>query len=180
MDPLQHLAQLRHWVSQSVAGVFREAIGIDEPAGSSPGWQTMCAHMGVALIDAPTRQQIIANQKPLRGAPIMEVAEVMKVVVLQAKRSLAVVDPGMGGAVESTHEKLRMLIERTEQEALGAYKRAVLPKRRGMFDHVLDHKKDAPAFAGGTHILTCKTCGAPQLKEQEFTCPFCGNHMSDQ
>jgi hypothetical protein len=175
---LQHLEQLRGWIIQSVSGVFQQALAIDEPAGTSTGWQALCGHMGVPLMDASARQQARAAQNPHRGAPVMEVAQVMTAVVRQARKSLALVDAHQGGAVESTHEKLRMLLDRTERESVDAYKRAVLPKRRGMFDHVLDHKQDAPAFAGGAHILCCKTCGAPLLQEREFTCPFCGNHVS--
>jgi hypothetical protein len=179
MSALGHLEALQRWIAQSIAGVFREALAIEDPAGSSPGWQTLCAQMGVPPLDADEREQVRAAQKPLRGAPILELAEVMKVVVRQARKSLALVDSSQGGAVESGYEKLRMLLDRTERECVDAYKRAVLPRRRGMFDHVLDHQSKTPAFAGGTHILCCRTCGAPQLLEREFVCPFCGNHVAN-
>jgi hypothetical protein len=179
MSGLEHLQALRRWICQSVGGVFHEAADVVEPAGTSPGWQALCARMGVSAIDDAERAQVRAAQKPLRGVPVMEFAAVMKAVVHQARQSLAMVNPHAGGVVESTYEQVRIMLDRTERESVAAYKRAVLPKPRGMFDHVLDSKSQTPAFAGGANILYCRTCGAPQLQEREVVCPFCGNHVSE-
>ncbi len=111
----------------------------------------------------------------------MEVAQVISAIVDQAKVSLGHVDPtGVSPELASVHDKLRRLIERTEREVVEAYKRAVLPKRVGMFANALAHHdaSAAPAGAPSAHALLCMTCGAPRLSDADFSCPFCNQHMA--
>src|SRR5690606_30536075 len=120
-------------------------------------------------------------QQPLRGAPVMELSQMIASLVAQGRRSLHAVPLDGSPAAESALEQLRMLLDRTEREAVEAYKRAVLPKRQGMFGNVLAHHKAGPAAtAPGAHIFCCRTCGAPRLTERDFNCPFCGNHMASE
>jgi rubrerythrin len=177
---LSHLQALRSWLSHSAAAIFREALAIDEPAGSSPAWQQACQFHGVAVLTQQEREEIRRHQQPLRGAPVMELAQMLTSLVRQARGSLHAVPQDGSPAAESALDQLRILLDRMEREAVEAYKRAVLPKRQGMFGNVLAHHKEgaAPAFAPTTHILSCRTCGAPRLNDRDFNCPFCGNHMA--
>lgn len=177
---LAHLNALRGWLAQNAAAIFREALAIDEPAGSSPGWQAACQYHGVPISSDQERGEIRRLQQPLRGAPVMELSQMVASLVRQARRSLHAVPHDGSPAVESTLEQLRMLLDRTEREAVEAYKRAVLPKRQGMFGNVLaHHQAGATATAApSAHIFCCRTCGAPRLAERDFNCPFCGNHMA--
>src|SRR5690606_26994240 len=67
---LAHLNALRGWLAQNAAAIFREALAIDEPAGSSPGWQAACDYHGVPISSDQERGEIRRLQQPLRGAPV--------------------------------------------------------------------------------------------------------------
>ncbi len=178
---LAHLESLRQWLSHSLAAIFREAIAIEQPAGSSPTWLQACQFHGVPPLSDAERDEVRRAQSPLRGAPVMELSQMVTSVVRQAHQSLRAVVRDDSPAVESALEKLKMLLDRTEREAVDAYKRAVLPKRQGMFANVLAHHDAgaSTAFSGGAHTLLCGTCGAPRLNDRDFNCPFCGNHMAN-
>lgn len=176
---LAHLDALRQWLAQSLAAIFREAFAIEQPAGSSPNWLQACQFHGVPPLSDAERDEVRRAQSPLRGAPVMELSQMVGSVLRQARRSLHAVPPDDSPAAESAHEKLRMLLDRSEREVVDAYKRAVLPKRQGMFANVRAHHVAGASFAGGSHTLCCGNCGAPRLAERDFNCPFCGNHMAN-
>ncbi len=184
MTPLlQHLVQLRQWFSQSVTWIFREATAVTEPAGGSPGWAQVLATYEVAAISDQERQQVRAAQRPERGAPVMEVHAVITAVARRARAALKGLDMWDAPPDEESHlDQSMMLIERTERELITAYKLAVLPKRQGgMFGNVMANHDPAGAAATSgprAHSLTCVHCGAPRLSEQDFECPYCGNHMA--
>ena len=178
---LTHLQALRSWFAQSLAAIFREALAIDEPAGCTPAWQQACVYHSVPIMSDEEREQVRRLQKPLRGAAVMELSQMVTSVVRQARGSLHAVPNDGSQAAETALDQLRMLLDRTEREAVEAYKRAVLPKRQGMFGNVLAHHDDSassPVAVPSTHTLCCRTCGAPRLNDQDFNCPFCGNHLA--
>jgi rubrerythrin len=178
---LTHLQALRAWFAQNMAAIFREALAIDEPAGHSPAWQQACAYHQVPLMSDEEREQVRRLQKPIRGAAVMELSQMVSSVVRQARSSLHAVPNDGSQEAETALDQLRQLLDRSEQQSVDAYKRAVLPKRKGMFGNVLaHHDDDAPAAMAtpSTHTLCCRTCGAPRLNDQDFNCPFCGNHMA--
>ena len=179
---LSHLHSLRHWLTSSLAAVFREALAIEQPAGSSPGWLAACQYHRIAPIDEAERETIRRGQKPLRGAPVMELSQMVTSVVRQARQTLHAVPSYGSPAGESALEQLRILLDRVDREVVEAYKLAVLPKRQGMFGNVLAHHQESstPSAAPSAHVFTCRTCGAPRLSPRDFNCPFCGNHMATE
>src|SRR5690606_28744355 len=64
---LAHLNALRGWLTQNAAAIFREALAIEEPAGSSPSWQQACHYHGVPISSDQEREEIRRLQQPLRG-----------------------------------------------------------------------------------------------------------------
>ena len=69
------------WVRfrEQIAEAYKAAYEVDEPAGNSPAWQALWARWGVEHISDTERAQVIAAQKPLRGAPAMELVAVVQV-----------------------------------------------------------------------------------------------------
>jgi hypothetical protein len=177
-EDLRHLVELRAWLARSVAHVFREACGVMEPAGSSPGWDQTRAWLGVAPLGDAERAEVRAAQRPLGGAAVMEVAAACTAVVRQARLSLGRVREGVVPEVDTQLAHLRALLERTERELLEAYKRVVLPARRGMFANALaSHDAGAPKWGATAHALGCRNCGAPRLSDRDFECAYCGQRM---
>lgn len=177
----QKVEEIRDWFSQSIQHVFETAYGIEEPAGTSEGWQAVCAQYGVTPIDDEERQQVRAAQKPTRGAPVMELGPVVEEICRQGRVALNRIDVWEAPQEAKTlHERLGNLFSRTNNELVGAYKKAVLPKPAGgMFGNVFaSHDPSKKAKSGpSAHTLRCKTCGAPRLSDQDFTCAFCQNEM---
>lgn len=164
-----------------VTEAFRIAYEVEEPAGSTPAWEALLARHGIAPLPAEERAQVRTLQRPLRGAPAMELFPVVQKVCREHRIALKRIDVwDAGSAVEYKHQSLLNLFERTEQELLAAYRNAVLPKRQGMFAHVLSSgAPQAGAFkAASTSTITCRWCGAPRLSDQDFLCAYCGQQMA--
>ncbi len=158
-------------------------MSIEEGAGSSPGWGQVCTYFGVPLISDEERGQVRAAQRPIRGAPVMEVHSVVGVVVQRARVSLNGVSLDEAPPeVEMFYEQLRLLFERTERELIAAYRRAVLPQRHGMFGNVMAHHDPSGTAPAGprAYSLTCRHCGAPRLSDEDFECPYCGQNMANK
>ena len=179
---LQHLEQIRQWFVLTISRVFQDATAIEEGAGGSPAWSQDCATFEVRLLSDEERQQVRAAQRPLRGAPVMELHGVVTELARRARVALAAVDLyDASPEEESLQERTLLLVERTERDLITAYKKAVLPKRQGgMFGNVMaNHNPGAAAGTGPrAHSLLCMHCGAPRLSDQDFECPYCGQHMA--
>lgn len=176
---LEELQALHGWFSESIRDIFDTAYAIEEPAGDSEAWRKLCEQNGVTAATDDDRRQIRAGQRPLRGAPVMEMVPIVAEVCRQGRVSLRRIDVWEAPQTTKTlHEQLRTLFDRTDAELIGAYKKAVLPKAGGMFAHVT-----ASPSAGRTYdraaavALRCMHCGAPRLNDKDFTCAFCGEQM---
>ncbi len=181
INRLQQLGQLQDWFVQSLTWIYGQAVAVEQGAGSSPGWQQALATFDVAPISDQERQQVRAAQRPIKGAPVMELHAVITAVIQRTRHSLHSIDLDDAKPLEeSMFERLRMLLDRTENELITAYKRAVLPQRQGgMFGNVLASHTPSAAPAGpAAHSLTCQHCGAPRLSDRDFECPYCGQHMA--
>ncbi len=163
-----------------VTEAFDVAYAIEEPAGTSDAWDAICARFAIERLEPSQRPGVLATQRPHRGAPVFELHNVAKTIEAQSRRALKKIDVwDAPGPVERAHESLRRFIERMPDELLSAYKKAVLPERKGMFANVLTHQtagKGQPT-GGSAHALRCTTCGAPRLDAESFECGFCGNDM---
>jgi len=176
----QRLEELGDWFARSIRTVFETAYAIEEPAGVSDAWRAVCEQHGVTPIDDEERQQVRAAQRPLRGAPVMEMVPIVSEICRQGRVALNRIDVWEEGQEAKTlHERLGNLFGRTDRELVGAYKKAVLPKPGGMFANVLASHDPSKKTKGGAsaHSLRCKTCGAPRLNDEDFTCAFCDNPM---
>lgn len=163
-----------------LAETFDTAYAIDEPAGTSAEWEAVCARWGVNLLPDAEREQIRAGQRPLRGAPILEVREVVVAVVFATRHSLRTLDAFSDDAADAEKDRLLRITQRAEGELVDAYSRAVLPKRKGMFANATANVTAgaAPAMpAIAAHSLRCQHCGAPRFCDKDFECVFCGQQM---
>ncbi|MFH2007166.1 MAG: hypothetical protein ABI333_11315 [bacterium] len=160
---------------------FKTAYEVEEGAGSSAAWQALCAQWNVALISEEERRQVRAAQKPLRGAPAMELLAVTKNIVSLHRIALKKIDAwDVGQGVESKYDRLMALLERTDNELLTAYRNAVLPKQGGMFGNVFVGAQPGakPASTAPAVVtLTCRGCGAPRLSAKDFTCAYCDQQL---
>lgn len=164
-----------------VAEAFGRAYEVEEPAGTSVAWDELLARNGVSPIGPEERAQVRAAQRPLRGAPALELFPVVQRICKEHRIALKRIDTwDAGSGVEFKHRSLLSLIERTEKELLDAYRNAVLPKRQGMFGNVFAAGAPQPsAFkAASASALTCQWCGAPRLSDKDFQCAFCGQQMA--
>jgi len=164
-----------------LAAAFDAAYAIEEPAGSSDIWAAVCARWGVRLLPETEREQIRAGQRPLRGAPILELREVVVAVVFAARHSLRTVDTFNDDAADAEKDRMLRITQRAESELVEAYSRAVLPKRKGMFANATAHVQAgaAPLMpAVAAHSLRCRHCGAPRFSDKDFECVFCGQQMA--
>lgn len=180
MDRLGHLHGLDGWFRAGISRAFDLAYSIEEGAGSSPDWIAAMAHFEVTPISEEERAQVRAAQNPLRGAPVPEFREVVVTIVKQARSSLRKVKTfDAPTEVEILHTRLVRLFERSEGELTDAYRRAVLPARKGMFANVMAHQAEAPKnwMSPSAHALRCRHCGAPRLNEKDFVCAFCDQQM---
>jgi hypothetical protein len=171
------------WIAfrDQVGEAFRAAHEVAEPAGRSPAWQQVCARWNVALISDAERQQVRAAQRPLRGAAVMELQEVTSRIVGLHRAAVKRIDPwDAGAAVESKHQRLVNLIDRTESELLQAYRDAVLPKAAGMFANVFVGTSGSPRPAtqgASSYTITCRWCGAPRLSARDLMCGYCDQSL---
>ena len=164
-----------------LAETFDTAYAIEEPAGSSAAWAAVCARWGVKLLPESEREQIRGGQRPLRGAPILELREVVVAVVFAARHSLRTLDAFSDDAADVEKDRLLRITQRAESELVDAYSRAVLPKRKSMFANATAHVTPgaAPAMpAVAAHTLRCRHCGAPRFSDKDFECVFCGQQMA--
>lgn len=175
------LEQLHAWFARAIGAAFCEALAIPEPAGGSPAWARACDEHGVPLISEQARAEVRAAQRPIRGAPVMELAQVVTAIVGATRAHLEHVAVAAPAEI-ARRDGLRRLLERADREVIEAYKRVVLPRRAGMFANVLAHhdaSARAPALGvPGADALLCQTCGAPRLGDRDLECAFCGNHMA--
>jgi len=165
---------------EQIAEAFTTAHAIGEPAGTSAAWQELCRRHEVAPISDTDRQQVIAAQRPTRGAPAMELQPVVKAICRENRIACKKIDVwDAGSAVEFKHQSLMSLIERTETELLNAYRGAVLPKAGGMFAHVFSGGP-TPAASHTTSVaaITCKACGGPRLSDKDYNCAYCGTKFA--
>ena len=175
------------WVRfrEQIAEAYDTAYQVDEPAGNSAAWQALCARCGVAHISDTERAQVIAAQKPLRGAPAMELVGVVKVICREHRIRLKKVDTwDASGVADARHGALSNLIDRTDKELLTAYRGEVLPKPAGMFGNVFATPTATPAATASAHqtstasAITCKACGGPRLSPNDYTCAYCGSQFA--
>ena len=164
---------------EQIAESFAAAYAIEEPAGGTPEWQQLCQRYGAQLISDTDRNQVRAAQRPLRGAPAMELQPVVKAICRENRIACKKIDVwDAGSSVEFKHQSLMSLIERTETELLVAYRGAVLPKRTGMFAHVVTSGTPAAAQSMSASAITCRACGGPRLSDKDFTCAYCGTQFA--
>lgn len=173
----------RIWIEfrTAVGEAFRLAYAVDQPAGVTPEWAALCARYGAAHISDEDRQQVLAAQKPLRGAAAMELFAVIKEICRAHRIATKHIDTwDAGNKAEWKQQALLNLIERTDNELLSAYRNAVLPKRQGMFGNIFAAgAPQAPAaVAPSASTLSCRSCGAPRLSDKDFTCAYCGQQMA--
>ncbi len=160
---------------EQIAEAFATAHAIEEPAGSSPQWQALCQRHGAPLISDQERMQVVAAQKPLRGAPAMELQPAIKAICREHRIACKKIDVwDAGSALEFKHQSLMSLIDRTENELLTAYRGAVLPKPAGMFAHVVSGGAPAATHTTRAAAITCRACGGPRLGDKDLTCAYCG------
>lgn len=160
---------------------FDTAYAIDQPAGASEPWALICARWGVALLPEDERAQIRAGQRPLRGAPIVEVREVVVAIVFAARHSLRNLDAFDDDEADKEKDRVLRLTQRVENDLVDAYSRAVLPKRKGMFANATAHVDPAgtaPATGVSAHSLRCRSCGAPRFSDKDLVCAFCDQPMA--
>jgi hypothetical protein len=159
---------------EQVAEAFTTAHDVAEPAGTSAAWQALCERHGAPLISDAERMQVLAAQRPLRGVPAMELQPVVKAICREHRIACKKIDVwDAGSSVESKHQSLMSLIERTETELLTAYRGAVLPKPGGMFAHVFSGGAPAAQQTTRATAITCKACGGPRLSDRDLTCAYC-------
>ena len=177
----ERLFELDVWLCAAVARAFDLAYAIEEPAGTSDEWEAGLSYFGLLKISDKEREEIRAAQKPIRGAPVLEFRNMVVAIVEKSRASLRQITAFDAPTdVEILHTRLTRKLERTENELTEAYRRAVLPQRKGMFGNVFAHhdegqKSQASAVA---HALRCKHCGAPRLRDSDFTCAFCEEPMA--
>ena len=171
------------WVRfrERIAQAFDAAHGVEEPAGTSDAWQAQLAGSGVEPISDTERQQVLAAQRPLRGAPAMELVEVIKVICRAHRIELKKVDTwDAPGVADARHGALMNLIDRTDKEVLTAYRNAVLPKPTGMFGNVFA-STSTPATAhqsASAAAISCEACGGPRLSPSDYSCAYCGTQYA--
>jgi hypothetical protein len=164
-----------------LAESFDTAYAIDEPAGSCDAWAAVCVRWGVCVLPESDREQIRSGQRPLRGAPILELREVIVAIVFAARHSLRSVDTFNDDPADAEKDRLLRITQRAETELVDAYSRAVLPKRKGMFANATAHVTPGAASAMpaiAAHTLRCRHCGAPRFSDRDFECVFCGQQMA--
>lgn len=171
-------------LTREITQVFDAAFAVEEPAGTSPDWDSLLERYGVSSIAEQERGEIRAHQKPTRGAPVMELREVARSLCFRARREAKRVrvdiidDPP---ELRVLHGRLLGLVDRVEKELDLAYRGAVLPARGGMFANVLAHHDASarkPHWASGVAVaFKCKNCGAPKLTKSDTECPFCGRSL---
>jgi len=179
------------WVRfrERIAEAFDTAYKVEEPAGLTPAWQALCARCGVSHISDTERAQVIAAQRPLRGAAAMELVEVVKFICREHRIQLKKVDTwDAPGGADARHGSLMNLIDRTDKELLTAYRGAVLPKPTGMFGNVFATPTATPTATPSTtasahqsasaSTITCKACGGPRLSAQDYSCAYCGTQFA--
>ena len=175
---------LRRRFGEEVARAFDAACAVEEPAGSSAAWLEVCARWGIAAIDDGERAQVKAALSPLFGAPIPELHAVAAAIAKEIRveaRKISTFD--VPRDVEAAHERLLAACSSLADDLVSAYRALVLPKRRGMFANVMKHHDPSAKSAYESpmaHSMRCRTCGAPRMGEQGFTCEFCGGHMAER
>jgi hypothetical protein len=176
----QALQRLSGFLGSSLGEVYASASAVDEPAGSSPSWDMVRAKWGVTPLSEEERTQIRAGTRPTRGAPVMEVQAVVSAIVARARYELgAVRTAAYHYDLDRPFDHLRRAVEEGENDVMSAYRTLVLPKRGGMFANATAHASGAPKPQGAASaVLLCRTCGAPQLKAEDFMCKYCGNRMA--
>lgn len=133
----------------AVGEAFRLAYAVDQPAGVTPEWAALCARYGAPHISDEDRQQVLAAQKPLRGAAAMELFAVIKEICRAHRIATKRINTwDAGNKAEWKQQALLNLIERTDRELLGAYRNAVLPKRQGMFGNLFAAGAPGPGRRG--------------------------------
>ena len=182
----QQITALRGDFTRSIAEAFDAACAIEQPAGTSSAWEAICARYQVALSSSQEREQIRAAQRPTRGAPIMELRDVVVAICKQVRPQLKRLDATLGSPEERrVWNELYRLIDRAERELVNLYKRHVLPPTTGgLFANVLAHAGttgSAAASKGSANLLRCRHCGAPRMNENnDFMCEFCEQHMFEE
>lgn len=164
---------------EQIAAAFAAAYAVEEPAGGSAEWQQLCHRYGAPLISDADRTQVRAAQRPLRGAPAMEMQPIVKAICRENRIACKKIDVwDAGSSTEFKHQSLLSLIERTETELLVAYRGAVLPKRTGMFAHVVAPSAPTASQSTSASAITCSACGGPRLSDKDFTCAYCGTQFA--
>jgi len=174
------LSRLKQAFTNAVAGVFDTAHGVEEGAGVSAQWRQYCERYQVSLLDDTERAQVRVAQRPVRGAALMEVQDVITAVVKEYRIALKGINVwDAPREVELFHEKFLTLLERTSNEFLSAYKKAVLPKPAGMFANVFSAQQTVSQSPSSPTAVTlrCKNCSAPRLNDRDFVCAYCDEQM---
>ena len=107
----------------------------------------------------------------------MELGPLVSELCRQGRYRLRYVGVDAEPRAQALYDRLQTLLDRTDQELVAAYKRAVLPKSGGMFAHVFSSPAASAPSGPAAHSLRCKNCGAPRLGESDFTCGFCDQQM---
>jgi hypothetical protein len=181
----ENLDQLEAWLGTSVGDAYTTALKIAEPSGSSPAWEEILKAQDVQPSPPGERARAAAATGQLRGAPPDELFEVLDAIAKKADKKLNRVDYPDDGASERRWRRLQGVIGRLRDETLAAYRKQVMPKKKGgMFGAALASAKAkqgkpvAPERKSESFVMRCEKCGAPRLKNDDFVCEYCDTPYS--
>jgi len=184
----ENLNGLQQWLGSTVGRVLDTALAIEPPNGTSPEWQAVLQTFEVPLATDEQKAKAQAIAPSVRGAPVQEVLEVMMKILERAKDSMEGIRLAMlkldfdtpgHDAMERHHDRLRLLIDRLQKDAMNKYKSVVAP-RRSMFDQAkaaAAHQKPMYKMQTTAFVARCQNCDGPRLSDKELVCDFCGARL---
>lgn len=180
------LDELERFLGSSVSDALDAALQVENPCGESPAWLELLDTFMQEQTAEDSRQRAAASTGQLFGAPPDELNMVLTEIAGNAKERLNKLDWKDDGQNSGRVQRIFNVIDRVPRETLTLYRKRVMPQRRSMFAGAMasaqqSAQKPGPAKAGGrTFIMRCGKCGAPRLKEDNFTCEYCDTPYAEQ
>lgn len=180
------LDELERFLGSSVSDALDAALQVEDACGASPAWLKLLDAFRQKQTAEDSRQRAAASTGQLFGAPPDELNMVLTEIAGSAKERLNKLDWKDDGQNSGRVQRILNVIDRAPRETLTAYRKRVMPQRRSMFAGAVasaqqSARKSGPAnTAVKTFIMRCSKCGAPRLKEDNFTCEYCDTPYAEQ